>query len=147
MPRSSGAARVISLPSRRIIPSSGSNNPMRMRNVVVFPHPEGPRMDKNSPSRTSKVRLCSVSFPSKRLTRPRTESLDESSQIESVISTSISPAISSSHRDRLCPSYPHSVYRVDNGLSQPYSPQAPDRERRARCRCARPRWTTTRTRL
>src|SRR5688572_15390047 len=36
-------------PSRRISPSSGTSSPARSRRVVVLPHPEGPRSEKNSP--------------------------------------------------------------------------------------------------
>src|ERR1043166_9436774 len=35
-------------------PGSGSSKPASSRSVVVLPHPEGPRREKNSPRRTSK---------------------------------------------------------------------------------------------
>ena len=35
-------------------PSSGNSNPAIMRNVVVLPHPLGPRSEKNSPSCTER---------------------------------------------------------------------------------------------
>src|SRR4051794_32924390 len=39
----------MSLPSSRIRPLVGCSNPAIIRNVVVFPHPDGPSIEKNSP--------------------------------------------------------------------------------------------------
>ena len=38
-----------SSPSSRIRPSEGDSKPANMRSVVVFPQPDGPSMEKNSP--------------------------------------------------------------------------------------------------
>src|ERR1700712_744187 len=44
----------MSLPSSRIVPDVGVSNPATIRNVVVFPHPEGPNRAKNEPAGTSR---------------------------------------------------------------------------------------------
>ena len=38
-------------------PADGSKNPTNARKVVDFPHPEGPKNVKNSPSLISKFKL------------------------------------------------------------------------------------------
>src|SRR5262245_13520584 len=43
---------VISTPSSRMVPSVGCSNPAISRSVVVFPQPEGPSKEKNSPLST-----------------------------------------------------------------------------------------------
>src|SRR2546430_6427761 len=43
---------VISTPSSRMVPSVGCSNPAISRSVVVFPQPEGPSSEKNSPLST-----------------------------------------------------------------------------------------------
>src|SRR6476660_5434468 len=53
--RSEARLSVTSSPSRRIAPDVGSSSPAIIRSVVVLPHPEGPRRQKNSPSRTANV--------------------------------------------------------------------------------------------
>src|SRR5216684_156944 len=55
----------MSLPSRRIRPASGRSNPAISRSVVVFPHPDGPRSEKNWPPG-----MCSV-IPSTAVTSPK----------------------------------------------------------------------------
>jgi hypothetical protein len=40
---------VISVTPKEIVPWVGSSSPAIMRNVVVLPHPEGPRSAKNEP--------------------------------------------------------------------------------------------------
>src|SRR6476620_10101725 len=40
----------MSVPSRRISPEVGCSKPAIIRRVVVFPQPEGPRSEKNSPA-------------------------------------------------------------------------------------------------
>ena len=62
--RSNGARRVTSRPWRRIRPSVGSSKPAIIRSVVVLPEPDGPSIEKNSPSRTSR------SMPSTAATSP-----------------------------------------------------------------------------
>src|SRR4051812_16298347 len=52
--RRAGGMYVTSLPCSRIRPSVGSSNPAIIRSVVVFPHPDGPSIVKNSPSRMVK---------------------------------------------------------------------------------------------
>src|SRR5688572_6057669 len=43
-----------SVPDRRIVPASGYSKPAINLNVVVFPHPDGPSKESNSPAATSK---------------------------------------------------------------------------------------------
>src|SRR4051794_12153357 len=45
---------VTSTPWRRTRPDVGSSNPAIIRRVVVLPEPDGPSIEKNSPSRTSR---------------------------------------------------------------------------------------------
>ena len=40
----------MSLPPIKTFPSEGSRKPDMARSIVVFPHPEGPKKLKNSPS-------------------------------------------------------------------------------------------------
>ncbi len=54
-----------SLPARRIDPDVGSSNPAIMRSVVVFPHPDGPSMEKNSPSMMSKCASSTATYEPK----------------------------------------------------------------------------------
>ena len=49
-----GGTRETSTPSSRIAPSLGLSNPAIMRKVVVFPQPDGPSMEKNSPAAMEK---------------------------------------------------------------------------------------------
>ncbi len=55
---------------RRMSPSVGSMNPETMRRMVVFPHPEGPRNEKNSPSLIVRSRLRTAVKAPKRFTTP-----------------------------------------------------------------------------
>ena len=48
--RSEALTSLSRLPSRRISPSLGSSRPASILKVVVLPQPEGPIMDRNSPS-------------------------------------------------------------------------------------------------
>src|ERR1041384_985898 len=52
-PRRSGGRLVISALWNSIVPASGFSSPAIMRNVVVFPQPDGPSSPKNSPWATS----------------------------------------------------------------------------------------------
>jgi hypothetical protein len=49
-----GGTRDTSEPSSRIAPSVGVSNPAIIRSVVVFPQPEGPSIEKNSPDAMEK---------------------------------------------------------------------------------------------
>ena len=50
MSRLLGGTPARSLPSTRIRPAFGRSKPATRRSAVVLPHPEGPSMDRNSPS-------------------------------------------------------------------------------------------------
>ena len=51
-------------PSFRMLPSVGASNPPMIRRSVVFPHPDGPRIARNSPSRISReISSNAVKFP------------------------------------------------------------------------------------
>src|SRR5689334_12628574 len=50
-----GGTSVTSWPCSRTVPREGSSKPAIMRMVVVLPHPEGPRREKNSPSAIDRV--------------------------------------------------------------------------------------------
>ena len=52
--RSNGGTVVTSWPCSRIRPSLGSSKPAIIRSVVVLPEPDGPSIEKNSPSYTSR---------------------------------------------------------------------------------------------
>src|SRR6478609_6397163 len=54
----------MSLPSSRILPSVGRSKPAIKRSVVVFPQPEGPSSEKNSPA------SIETSIPSTAATSP-----------------------------------------------------------------------------
>src|SRR5215472_10391879 len=56
MLRRSGGSAVISTPSKRICPASGSTKPAIERSVVVLPQPLGPSSDTSSPSPISMLR-------------------------------------------------------------------------------------------
>jgi hypothetical protein len=43
MLRFDAGTAVMSFPSLMIFPEVGGNNPIRIRRIVVLPHPEGPR--------------------------------------------------------------------------------------------------------
>ena len=43
-----GGTFVTFFPARKISPLSGTRNPPSMRSVVVFPHPDGPRIEKRT---------------------------------------------------------------------------------------------------
>ncbi len=58
MLRSSMGTWVMSFPFTTTLPDTGSIKPVRVRRVVVFPQPEGPRKVKNSPSFTWTLMLC-----------------------------------------------------------------------------------------
>ena len=52
MLRRSGGRWVTSSPPRVMVPEVGATKPAIMRSVVDLPHPDGPKSEKNSPSRT-----------------------------------------------------------------------------------------------
>ncbi len=66
--RSKGGLFETSSPWRRIRPEVGSSNPAIIRRVVVLPEPDGPSIEKNSPSAISR------SMPSTAVTWPSTAS-------------------------------------------------------------------------
>ena len=66
--RSNGGWRVTSAPWSRIRPSVGSSKPAIIRSVVVLPEPDGPSIEKNSPSRTSRS-MPSTATTGRRRTR------------------------------------------------------------------------------
>src|SRR3954447_13363924 len=49
-----------SSPSSRMRPEVGNSSPAIIRSVVVLPQPEGPSRQKNSPSSTMKLELCTA---------------------------------------------------------------------------------------
>ena len=55
----------MSSPLSIILPSLGNSKPAIIRSVVVFPHPEGPKMVMNSPGLTSKLKSSTTVVPSK----------------------------------------------------------------------------------
>ncbi len=59
--------RDVLVPEGSSRPSSGTSNPAIIRSVVVFPHPLGPRSEKNSPSRIASVTSRTASASPKRL--------------------------------------------------------------------------------
>src|SRR5689334_11664489 len=67
--RSYGRLPFTTSPISRTSPpsASGCSKPARRRSVVVFPQPEGPRMEKNSPRRTSSETSSTAFTAPKRL--------------------------------------------------------------------------------
>src|SRR2546428_11587513 len=59
----------MSCPSSTILPSVGCSKPAISRSVVVFPQPEGPRREKNSPPGMSSVIPSTAATSAKRFTR------------------------------------------------------------------------------
>src|SRR6266700_6841444 len=55
-PRFAGGTTVRSRPSSRIAPREGSRKPAIICSVVVFPQPEGPRKEMNSPLPTARLK-------------------------------------------------------------------------------------------
>src|SRR5438128_10248146 len=55
-PRLAGCTAVRSLPSSLIAPREGSRKPAIICSVVVFPQPEGPRKEMNSPFPTARLK-------------------------------------------------------------------------------------------
>ena len=53
--RLSGEKGITLVSSKRTTPSSGFSKPAIMRSKVVFPHPEGPSREKNSPAFITKL--------------------------------------------------------------------------------------------
>jgi len=51
---------VIGLPCNFSSPESGRINPSSTLRNVLLPHPDGPTIDRNSPSRTSMSKFCSA---------------------------------------------------------------------------------------
>ena len=49
-----GGVRETSTPSSRMAPSVGVSKPAIIRSVVVFPQPDGPSIEKNSPDAMEK---------------------------------------------------------------------------------------------
>ena len=64
--RLAGGTCVTSPPRSRMRPLLGSSKPAIMRSVVVLPQPDGPSMEKNSPSWISKETSLTAMTSSKR---------------------------------------------------------------------------------
>src|SRR6476660_3560936 len=62
-----GFSRVTSFPPMTIEPDVGSSNPATMRSTVVFPQPEGPRNETNSPAPISRLKSCTTVLLAKAL--------------------------------------------------------------------------------
>src|SRR3990172_9498287 len=60
-----GVSWIVS-PSSRMTPWEGCSNPAIIRRVVVFPQPEGPRREKNSPWAIARFTAWTASWPAKR---------------------------------------------------------------------------------
>ena len=58
-----GGNKEISCPFNKIVPSVGNSKPAIIRNVVVFPHPDGPKKVTNSPFLIFKLK-CSTAYVS-----------------------------------------------------------------------------------
>jgi hypothetical protein len=53
-----------SRPCRKILPLDGRSNPPIMRRQVVLPEPDGPSMEKNSPSSMARLTpATAITFP------------------------------------------------------------------------------------
>ena len=65
--RRCGGTGAMSVPSSRMLPSSGVSKPASMRNKVLLPQPDGPSSAKNSPARISRERLLTATTPPNRL--------------------------------------------------------------------------------
>ena len=63
----------MSRPFMRTVPASAVSSPARIRKVVVFPEPDGPRSEKNSPGATSRSMPASAVTAPWRLTMPASE--------------------------------------------------------------------------
>ena len=79
--RSNGGVSVTSAPWRRTRPAVGISNPAIIRSVVVLPDPDGPSIEKNSPSRTSR------SMPSTATTSPNRLTTDSSRTAAAAVGT------------------------------------------------------------
>ncbi|MCY1376840.1 hypothetical protein D9M69_643610 [compost metagenome] len=55
-----GGTPSMDAPLMRRSPLSGAMKPAIMRSSVVLPQPEGPRMEKNEPQRTLKLKACTA---------------------------------------------------------------------------------------
>ncbi len=64
--RFAGGTCVTSPPRSRMRPELGSSKPAIMRSVVVLPQPDGPSIEKNSPSRISNETSSTATTSSKR---------------------------------------------------------------------------------
>src|SRR5215213_4522092 len=58
---------IMDFPRMRMSPEVGCSNPAIMRMRVVLPHPEGPRIEKNSPGETLNVTSSTAAWVPKRL--------------------------------------------------------------------------------
>src|SRR3954447_7669024 len=67
--RLSGGSIVMSRSCRTIRPEVGSSKPPIILRVVVLPHPDGPRSEKNSPGATSRVTPSTARTSPKRFSR------------------------------------------------------------------------------
>ena len=67
-----GGSRPIGRPPIRMSPSSTASKPPIARRVVVLPHPDGPRSEKNSPARTVNDTASTATTAPKRFVIART---------------------------------------------------------------------------
>ena len=65
--RSNGGRAVTSAPPRKTRPAVGSSKPAIIRSTVVLPEPDGPSIEKNSPSRISRSRSSTAVTDAERL--------------------------------------------------------------------------------
>ena len=79
-----GGSVVTSRPPRYTVPYVGSSKPPIIRRVVVLPQPDGPSMEKNSPSRMSSDRSSTAAAsPNSLETRSRRTSISGTSTPQS----------------------------------------------------------------
>ena len=70
--RANGARLVTSSPPRKTFPDVGASKPAIIRSTVVLPDPDGPSIEKNSPSRISRSRSSTaVTAPNRFVTDSR----------------------------------------------------------------------------
>ena len=106
IPLSKLARDEISLPPLMISPLSAFSKPIRIRKSVVLPQPEGPKIERNSPSIRSKLTLFKTVLPAYVLVRFFTDNF--------LFNTSILTAASLSPHNPEYLSYLHKVYLWDN---------------------------------
>ena len=68
--RLAGGTSVTSSPASVTLPMVGTSKPAIMRSVVVLPQPDGPSIEKNSPSRMFRSMLFTTTFSPNALVTP-----------------------------------------------------------------------------